>query len=230
MCLIGAAGLPRQLCDLRFCPVLSTGKAPYRQLQIGNFNPSGFVRSIWKGGVWLPVNLEEKKKIAQNLNERFSKAAVIIVTDYKGLDVAAINDLRRKLRQEEVEYQVAKNSLLIRASEETDAALIKDTFKGPNAVAMSYGDPVAPAKILTEFAKENKVFEIKIGVMDGKVLDASAIKSLSALPSREVLLGTFVSALNSLPTGFVRTLAEIPRQMLNVLQALKDQKEQKEAA
>jgi large subunit ribosomal protein L10 len=225
LCLIGDAGLPRQLCDLRFHPALSAGEALYRQLQIGNVNPSGFVRSIGKGGVWLPVNLEEKKRIAQNLNERFSKAAVIIVTDYKGLDVAAINDLRRKLRQEEVEYQVAKNSLLIRASEETDVALIKDTFKGPNAVAMSYGDPVAPAKILTEFAKENKVFEIKIGVMDGKILDANAIKSLSALPSREVLLGVFVSTLNNIPAGFVRTLAEIPRQLLNVLQAVKDQKE-----
>ena len=171
------------------------------------------------------MNLEEKKRIAQNLNERFSKAAVIIVTDYKGLDVTAINDLRRKLRQEEVEYQVAKNSLLVRASEDTDVALIKDTFKGPNAVAMSYGDPVAPAKILSEFAKDNKVLEIKIGVMDGKILDPDAIKSLAALPSREVLLGTFLSALNNVPTGFVRTLAEIPRQLLNVLQAVKDQKE-----
>jgi large subunit ribosomal protein L10 len=90
---------------------------------------------------------------------------------------------------------------------------------------MSYGDPAAPAKILTEFAKENKVFEIKIGVMDGKILDANEIKSLAALPSREVLLGVFVSTLNSVPTGFVRTLAEIPRQLLNVLQAVKEQKE-----
>ncbi len=104
-------------------------------------------------------------------------------------------------------------------------ALIKDTFKGPNAVAMSYGDPVAPAKILSEFAKDNKVLEIKIGVMDGKILDPGAIKSLAALPSREVLLGTFLSALNNVPAGFVRTLAEIPKQLLNVLQAVKDQKE-----
>ncbi len=171
------------------------------------------------------MNIEDKKRIAQNLNERFSKAAVVIVTDYKGLDVTTINDLRRKLRQEEVEFQVAKNSLLIRASQETDVALIKDAFKGPSAVAMSYGDPVAPAKILTEFAKENNVFEIKVGVMDGKILDANSIKALSALPSREVLLGIFVSTLNSVPTGFVRTLAEIPRRLLNVLQAVKDQKE-----
>ena len=171
------------------------------------------------------MNLEEKKRIAQNLNERFSKAAVVIVSDYKGLDVAAINDLRGKLRQEDVEFQVAKNSLLIRASEETDVALIKDSFKGPSAVALSYADPVAPAKILTEFAKENKVFEIKVGVMGGKILDASSIKALSALPSREVLLGSLVATLNSVPTGFVRTLAEIPRRLMNVLQAVRDQKE-----
>jgi large subunit ribosomal protein L10 len=225
LCLIGDAGLPRQLCDLRFRMAPRAAQAPCRQLQIGNLNPSGFVRSIWKGGVWLTVNLTEKKQIAQNLNERFSKAAVVIVTDYKGLDVAAINDLRRKLKQEEVEYQVAKNSLLIRAAEETDVALIKDTFIGPNAVAMSYGDPVAPAKILSDFAKDHKVFEIKVGVMDGKILDTDEIKSLAALPPREVLLGTFVSALNNLPAGFVRMLAEIPRQLMNVLQAVKNQKE-----
>lgn len=171
------------------------------------------------------MKLEEKKRITQDLNERFSKAAVVIVTDYKGLDVDAINDLRRKLRKEEVEYQVVKNSLLVRASEETDVALIKETFKGPSAVALSYSDPIAPAKVLTAFAKDHDVFEIKVGVMDGKILDANKIEALSALPSREVLLGTFVSVLNNVPTGFVRTIAEIPRRLLNVLQAITDQKE-----
>ncbi len=171
------------------------------------------------------MNLEDKKKIVQDLNERFSKAAVVIVTDYKGLDVAAINDLRRRLRKEEIEYQVVKNSLMVRASQETDVALIKETFKGPSAVAMSYSDPIAPAKVLTEFAKDHGVFEIKVGVMDGKILELNQIKALSALPSREVLLGTFVSVLNLVPTGFVRTIAEIPRSLLNVLQAVKDQKE-----
>jgi large subunit ribosomal protein L10 len=171
------------------------------------------------------VNLEDKKKIVHDLNERFSKAAVVIVTDYKGLDVAAINDLRRRLRKEEVEYQVVKNSLMVRASQETDVALIKETFKGPSAVAMSYSDPIAPAKVLTEFAKDHDVFEIKVGVMDGKILELNEIRALSALPSREVLLGTFVSVLNNVPTAFVRTIAEIPRRLLNVLQAIKDQKE-----
>jgi len=171
------------------------------------------------------VNLEDKKKIVQDLSERFSKAAVVIVTDYKGLDVAAINDLRRRLRKEEIEYQVVKNSLMIRASQETDVALIKETFKGPSAVAMSYSDPIAPAKVLTEFARDHDVFAIKVGVMDGKILELNQIKALAALPAREVLLGSFVSVLNNVPTGFVRTIAEIPRSLLNVLQAVKDQKE-----
>jgi len=225
MCLIGSAGLPRQLCDSHFCADLCATETPYRQLQIGKLNSSGFVRSLRKGGVWLIVNLEEKKRITQNLNERFSKAAVVIVSDYKGLNVTAINDLRRKLRQEEVEFKVAKNSLLIRASQETDVALIKDAFEGPSAVALSYGDPVAPAKILTEFAKENDVFEIKVGILNGKVIDAIGIKALSLLPTREVLLGSLVATMNAVPTGFVRTLAEIPRRLLNVLQAVKEQKE-----
>jgi large subunit ribosomal protein L10 len=171
------------------------------------------------------VYLEDKKKIVQDLSERFSKAAVVIVTDYKGLDVAAINDLRSRLRKEEIEYQVVKNSLMVRASQETDVALIKETFKGPSAVAMSYSDPIAPAKVLTEFAKDHDVFAIKVGVMDGKVLELNQIKALAALPSREILLGTLVSVLNNVPTGFVRTIAEIPRSLLNVLQAVKDQKE-----
>ena len=171
------------------------------------------------------MNLEDKKKIVQDLNERFSKAAVVIVTDYKGLDVAAINDLRRRLRKEEIEYQVVKNSLMVRASQETDVALIKEMFKGPSAVAMSYSDPIAPAKVLTEFARDHDVFAIKVGVMDGKILELNDIKALSALPSREILLGTLASVLNNVPTGFVRVIAEIPRSLLNVLQAIKDQKE-----
>ena len=171
------------------------------------------------------MKLVEKKEIVADLHERFARSKVVIVTDYKGLDVTAINDLRRKLRELDVEYKVVKNSLLIRASEETDVALIKDSFKGPSAVALSYDDPVAPAKVLTKFADEHDKLEIKTGVMDGKVLDLSAIKSLSALPSRDVLLGKLLSVANGVPTGFVRTISAIPAQFLNVLQAIKEQKE-----
>ena len=171
------------------------------------------------------MKLEAKQQITEDLHERFAKSAIIVLTDYKGLDVASINDLRRKLRESNVEYQVVKNSLLVRASEDTEVASIKDHFKGPSAVAISYDDPVAPAKVLTQFAKDNKKLEIKVGVLNGKVLDVQAIKALASLPSREVLLAQFLATLNAVPGSFVRTLAEIPRSFVNVLTAIKDQKE-----
>ena len=171
------------------------------------------------------MKLEAKQQITEDLHDRFAKSAIIVLTDYKGLDVTSINDLRRKLRESNIEYQVVKNTLLVRAAEDTEVAVLKDHFKGPSAVAISYDDPVAPAKVLTQFAKDNKELEIKVGVLNGKVLDAQAIKALATLPSREVLLAQFLSALNAVPTSFVRVLAEVPRSMLNVLTAIKDQKE-----
>lgn len=171
------------------------------------------------------MKLEKKKEIVKDLNERFLRSKVVILTDYKGLDVEKINDLRRKLGEVQVEYKVVKNSLLIRASEKTDSELIKDSFKGPSAIAMSYDDPVAPAKVLTKFAEENKSLEVKIGVMGGKVLELNAIKALAKLPNREVLLGQLLSAFCGVPTAFVRVLSALPEQFLNVLQAIKDQKE-----
>ncbi len=171
------------------------------------------------------MRLEKKQKIAEDLHERFSKSAIVVVTDYKGLDVSAMNDLRRKLSKEDIEFKVAKNTLLLRAAKDTEVALIQDYFKGPSAVALSYKDPVAPAKILAQFAKDNKKLEIKGGVLKDKVLDVDAIKALAKLPSREVLLGQLLSVINEVPSSFVRTIAEIPRSLLNVLTAIRDQKE-----
>ena len=171
------------------------------------------------------MKLEEKKKIVEDLQQRFLKSKVVIVTDYKGLDVTTINDLRKKLREFNVEYKVVKNTLLVRASAETDVALIKDSFKGPSAVALGYDDPVAPAKVLKEFADKNKALEIKIGVMKGRVLDLDAIRALSSLPSREDLLAQLLAAIGGVPANFVRTLAAVPARFLNVLAAIKEQKE-----
>jgi large subunit ribosomal protein L10 len=171
------------------------------------------------------LRIDKKKEIVKDLHDKFARSKVVIITDYKGLDVATINDLRRRLRTHEIEYKVVKNSLLVRASEETDVALIKDRFKGPSAVALSYVDPIAPAKVLTKFLEEYSQLKIKTGVMDGKVLDFDAIKKISTLPSREELLGQFLSAANGVATSFVRVLNAIPVQLLNVLQAIKEQKE-----
>jgi large subunit ribosomal protein L10 len=171
------------------------------------------------------MRLDEKKKISEDLRDRFLRSAIVVVTDYQGLDVTTMNDLRRQLRKEKIEFQVAKNTLLVRASENTDVAVIRDYFKGPSAVAMSYEDPVAPARILTQFAASNDKLGIRVGVMKGKLLDVQAIKALSKMPAKEILLAQLLTALNAVPTSFVRTIAEIPRRLLNVLSAIKDQKE-----
>lgn len=175
------------------------------------------------------MNIEIKKQFVQKVRERFSKSKVVILTDYKGLDVDAMNELRSRLREAQIEYQVIKNTMLRLASEGTDAELMKDQFVGPSAIAFSYDDPVAPAKILTEFAKDNAKLEIKCGMLNGAVMDLSAIKALSELPSREELLAMVLSAMNAVPTSLVQALNDVPRRMLNVLQAIKDQKEQQAA-
>jgi large subunit ribosomal protein L10 len=173
----------------------------------------------------LLVKLDQKQKIVAALREKFEAAKVVIVTDYKGLDVAQMNDLRRKLREAEVEYQVVKNTLLTRASQDTDVAQLVDTFKGPSAIALAFDDPVAPAKVLMQFSKENDKLEIKAGVMNGKLLDVAAIGALSKLPSREELLAQVLGTLNAVPQGLVRALADAPRRLVNVLNAVRDQQE-----
>lgn len=171
------------------------------------------------------MELNKKKEIVTQLHEDLKKSKIVIVTDFKGLDVAAVTKLRSQLTKENIDYRVIKNTLLRRASENTSVAVLNDLFKGPSAVAISYDDPVSPAKILTKFAEENKKLEIKGGVMDGKAIDFNGIKALSSLPSREVLLSQLLSVMNAVPTGIVQVLAAVPRNMMNVLNSLKEKNE-----
>lgn len=171
------------------------------------------------------MKIEEKKKIVEDLKEKFATTKVVIVTDYKGLNVSQMTELRRNLSEANVEFQVVKNTLLTRASKDTDAELLVDVFKGPSGIALSFDDPVAPAKVLTQFAKDNQKLEIKAGVMNGKMMDLDAIMALSKLPSREELLAQVLATMNAVPTGLVRALSDVPRRMVNALNAIKDQKE-----
>lgn len=171
------------------------------------------------------MNIEEKKQFVEALHKRLEKCQVLILTDFKGLNVETMTELRRKLREAKVEYQVIKNTMLKRATEGTGFEKIKDAFKGTSAVALSYDDPVAPAKVLTEFANKNDKLGIRIGVMQGKVLDLAAIRALATLPSREQLLAQVLSAMIAVPTSLVTALSDVPRRMVNVLQAIKEQKE-----
>jgi large subunit ribosomal protein L10 len=174
---------------------------------------------------FLFVKIEEKKKIVKEIRDKSLRSEIVIVTDYKGLDVSTITDLRRKLTEHGIEYRVVKNSLLIRAFEGTDMSVLKDHLKGPSAVAFGYDEPVTSAKVLAKFSESHDHLTIKIGMMNGKPLALNEIKVLASLPSREVLLGQMLSTINSVPTGLVRVLNEIPRGFLNVLNAVKEKKE-----
>lgn len=171
------------------------------------------------------MKIDQKIEIVTKLHEDLKKSSIVIVTDYKGLDVASVTKLRSELTKENIDYRVIKNTLLRRASVDTDFAVLKDLFKGPSAIAISYSDPVSPAKILSKFAETNDKLQIKGGALQGKLMDANGIKALSSLPSREVLLSQVLSAMNAVPTGIVQVLAAVPRGLLNALQAIKEQKE-----
>lgn len=171
------------------------------------------------------LNLSQKKELVSDLSRKFAEKKILILVDYKGLNVPKMTELRAKLREAGVELIVVKNTLLARAAAGTDVELVKDFLAGPNAIAMSYDDPVIAAKVLNEFAKENDKLEIKAGVLSGKVLDFKDVKALSDLPSRDVLLATVLSAMNAVPTSLVRALSNVPERLLYALQAIKDQKE-----
>ncbi len=171
------------------------------------------------------LNISQKKEWVERLAKDLAEAQIAILIDYKGLDVLKMNDLRSQLRGEGIHAEVVKNTLMRRASEGTDAALMEELFKGPNAIVLSKDDPVAPAKILVNFARDNKKLEIKAGSFAGKLLDFEELKQLAKMPSIEELLGTVVYTLNAVPTSFVNVLAGVPRAFVNVLNAVKDQKE-----
>ncbi|MGD9022417.1 MAG: 50S ribosomal protein L10 [Deltaproteobacteria bacterium] len=167
----------------------------------------------------------EKEKVVEALHDKFSRARSVLITDYRGLDMSAMSELRQRLRDASVEYRVVKNTLMTRAADGTNMALLKDHFAGPCAVALGYEDAVAPAKVLMKFSEENAALEVKVGIFEGQVVDLPGIKRLAKLPSREVLLAQLLSVMNAPVTSLVTVLSGVLRNFLGVLEAVKRQKE-----
>lgn len=172
------------------------------------------------------MNRNEKQQQVDYVVEKFEKAKAIIFANYRGLNVSEITDLRRKLSEAESTMKVVKNRLAKRAAKQINLEGFDEFLTGPTAMASSEVDPVMPAKVLVNFAKDHEVLEIKAGYIDGKILDVATIKNLAALPSREELLSRALSSMNAPATNFTMVLAAIPRQLVNVISAIKDTKEQ----
>lgn len=133
--------------------------------------------------------LEQKKEIVSDLKEKFSKTALAIVTDYKGLTVSDVTELKKRLHNLNAAYKVAKNTLIKRALKDTNLIEIEKLLEGPSALLLSYGDPSESAKTLVEFIKEIEKGEIKGGVLEGKFLNKQEMKRFASLPPKKVLLG-----------------------------------------
>ncbi|MEI5909182.1 50S ribosomal protein L10 [Bacillus spongiae] len=141
--------------------------------------------------------IEQKKVLVSEITEKLEKSVSTVVVDYRGLTVAEVTELRKQLREAGVEFKVFKNSMVRRAAESANLAGLNEALTGPNAIALSTEDVVAPAKILNDFAKDHEALEIKAGVIEGNVATAEEVKALAELPSREGLLSMLLSVLQA---------------------------------
>ncbi len=147
-------------------------------------------------------------------------------TNYKGLTVAEMMQMRRMLKEADVEYKVVKNTLARIASEGTPMAVARDEFVGPVGLAIGYDDPVLVAKKVLDYKKEKEDFEIRCGVIEGKLVDLEGLKAVSKLPSREVQLAMLAGAMKAPAQKMASALQATIRKLGYALNALKEKKEQ----
>ena len=165
---------------------------------------------------------QQKEDQVAELRDKFERATSVFVADYRGLGVQSMEALRGGLRNAEAsesEFRVAKNSVLRLASEGGPAEGLKEHFTGTTSIAMSFGDPVALAKTLVDYAKENESFEIRSAVLDGAVLDVAEISKLATLPSLDELRGKIVGLLQAPGGKLARLLNEPGGQIARVVAA-----------
>ncbi len=141
--------------------------------------------------------LEAKKAVVTEIADKMKASASMVVVDYRGLNVAQATELRKQLREAGVEFKVYKNSMARRAAEASGLEGLNEHLTGPNAIAFSTEDVIAPARVLNNFAKDNEALEIKAGVIEGSIASVEEVKALATLPSREGLLSMLLSVLQA---------------------------------
>ena len=156
--------------------------------------------------------LEAKKSVVTEIEDKLKSAATVVVVDYRGLSVGQVTELRKNLREQGIDFKVYKNSMSRRAAEAAGLEGLNEHLTGPNAIAFSTDDVVAPAKILNDFAKVNKELEIKAGVIEGVLASADEMKALAELPSREGLLSMLLSVLQAPMRNFAAITKAVAEQ------------------
>jgi len=165
-----------------------------------------------------------KENKIEHLKEQFSKAKVVVVTEYKGYSVEEITNLRRKLQKEEGDYTVTKNTLAKLAVKGTEYEVLSEVFTGPTAIACGFKDEVSPAKIVTEFIKDTKKGEIIAAALDGKLLTQDEAKALAKLPSREELYAKMLGCIKSPASGIANTTNGVLTKLVRTMAAVRDSK------
>jgi large subunit ribosomal protein L10 len=168
------------------------------------------------------VNRQEKKDAIEELHKKFAEAKSAVITGYSGITVEQITELRSKLRASKVEYRVVKNTLARRAAVGTSLEPLKDHFVGPVGIALGFDDVVAPAKVLFDFSKTQSKLLLKVGVLDGKLLQPADVKALATLPSLNALRGKIVGLLQAPASRIVGVLAAPAGQIARVMKAKAD--------
>ena len=168
--------------------------------------------------------LAKKQDEVKKMADMYKDAKTIVIADYLGLTVAQDTQLRAGFRASDVEYKVQKNRILLLALKEIGIDNVNDLLQGPSAIASSKEDYVLPAKMCAEAEKKYKAFDIKGGIMDGKVVTADDIKALANLPSKEELVGKVLSGLNAPIYSFVNVLAANLRGFARVIGAIAEKK------
>lgn len=172
----------------------------------------------------MSLNLEQKQAVVAEVAEVLTGAQAAVVAEYRGLTVAQMTTLRGTARKAGVYVRVVKNTLVRRAVDGSPFACLQDHLTGPLAFVAGK-DPVAAAKVVVEFAKDNEKFRVMAGSMSGKLMSQQQMQALASLPSREVLLATLLATMQAPVTKFVQTLNEIPGKFVRTLAAVRDQKQ-----
>lgn len=167
------------------------------------------------------VRKERKPEIVDWVSEKLRKAEILVVTDYRGLTVAQITELRRRLRQQGIEYHVVKNTLAVFAANAVEKPGLAEFLKGPTAIAFGYDDAVQAPKILLEYQKtvEDNTLQIRGGLLGDRLLTMQEIISLAKLPPREELIARVVGLMQSPISGLLTVLNGNLRGLMVVLQA-----------
>jgi len=173
----------------------------------------------------LGLNLEQKQAVVAEISAEVAQAQAIVVAEYRGLEVAAMTDLRKKARGSGIYLRVLKNTLVRRAVAATPFAGLSEKMVGPLAYGIS-SDPVKVAKVLHEFARGHEKFVIKAGAMPNFVMSPRDVANLATLPSREELIAKLMATMQAPIAQFVRTLNEVPGRFVRTVAAVRDQKQQ----